>query len=109
MPIPFHFDESMHGAVAHGLRRRGVDVTISPDADLLSAPDQEHLAYALSAGRVLVTHDRDFLRLAAQGVEHSGIVYCHIHARSPRAIIHSLLSLWHAVTPEEMRGRIVFL
>src|SRR3990172_1911515 len=109
MPIRFHLDESVHGMVAQALRLRHIDVTTPADADLLSASDEEHLGFARDVDRVLVTHDRDFLRLSARGVQHAGIAYCHVHARAPRALIHALLRLSHTYSIEEMRNQIVFL
>jgi predicted nuclease of predicted toxin-antitoxin system len=58
----FHLDEHVAHAIAAGLRRRGIDVTTTVDAGLLSAPDEEHLAFAKRDARVIVTQDSDFLR-----------------------------------------------
>jgi predicted nuclease of predicted toxin-antitoxin system len=55
MAIRFHLDESMTNAVADGLRRRGVDITTSSDAGLLSASDEEHLDFGRRERRVVVT------------------------------------------------------
>ena len=95
--------------VAQALRLRHIDVTTAQDADLLSASDEEHVRFARHGGRVVVTHDRDFLRLSAQGVEHAGIAYGHVHARAPRALVHALLRLSHLSSGEELRNRVVFL
>jgi hypothetical protein len=53
--IRFHLDENCHRAIAEGLRRRGVDVITTPEAELLSASDEEQLAYALPRGRLVFT------------------------------------------------------
>jgi predicted nuclease of predicted toxin-antitoxin system len=71
-----HLDEHVPNAVAHGLRRRQIDVTTTAEVGLLAARDEEHLAFALREGRVIFTYDRDFLRLAGSGATHAGIVYC---------------------------------
>jgi predicted nuclease of predicted toxin-antitoxin system len=60
--IRFHLDENAHRAIAEGLRRRGVDVTTTPEAGLLNATDDEQLAFARPRDRVIFTQDRDFLR-----------------------------------------------
>jgi predicted nuclease of predicted toxin-antitoxin system len=73
--IRFHLDENCHRAIAEALSRRGIDVTTTPDAGLLSATDDEQLAYCQSQQRVLFTQDHDFLRLHASGIGHPGIVY----------------------------------
>lgn len=77
MQIRYHLDESVNHAVATGLRQRGIDVTTVIDAGLTGADDEAQLAFARTHGRVTVSHDSDFLRLAAAGVEHAGIAYCH--------------------------------
>jgi predicted nuclease of predicted toxin-antitoxin system len=71
----FHLDELADHAIARGLRLRGVDVTTTTDAGLVSAPNEEQLSYALREGRVLFTTDDDFLQLTAEGVEHAGIAW----------------------------------
>jgi hypothetical protein len=44
--IRFHCDENVDPAVADGLRRRGINVTMPADAGLIGAGDDGHLAYA---------------------------------------------------------------
>ncbi len=61
--IAFLLDEHVAHAVAQALRRRGIDAQTATEAGFLGATDAEVLAYARQAGRVVVTHDDDFLRL----------------------------------------------
>jgi predicted nuclease of predicted toxin-antitoxin system len=107
--IRFHLDEHIPTAVALGLRRRGIDVTTTADVALTGAADEDHLALAVSRGRVVVTHDDDFLVLHSRGVQHSGIAYCHQGRRSVREMIRALLLLYECATPEEMKNRLEFL
>lgn len=72
----FHLDENVDHAIADGLQRRAIDVTTSTDANLIGAGDEAQLAFAYSEGRVIVSHDRDLLRLDSIGVPHAGIAYC---------------------------------
>ncbi len=74
--IRFQLDEHVPNAVAQALRRRGIDVLTAAEAELLGAPDADYLARSHAAGRVLVTHDGDFLRLHRQQQAHAGIAYC---------------------------------
>lgn len=106
--IRFHLDENCHRAIAEGLRRRGIDVTTTPEVDLLSATDEEQVAYALPSGRVIFTQDRDFLRLHSRGVPHPGIVYCDKDTRSIGEIIRFLVLIWEVSEPEEMAGQVEF-
>jgi Domain of unknown function (DUF5615) len=107
--IRFHLDEVCDPRIAAGLRLRGVHVSTSDQAGLLGAPDDAHLAYAWSQSRVIVTHDSDFLRLHAAGVEHAGIVYCPPQASSLGEMIRLLLLIWELLEPGEMRNRVEFL
>jgi predicted nuclease of predicted toxin-antitoxin system len=107
--IRFHLDENIHGSVAEGLRRRGIDVTTSKEASLIGAPDEAQLFYARSNGRVLVTHDDDLLRLHSEGVEHSGIAFCHAGNVSVGQLVLRLTHLWRVKDSEDMRGQIEFL
>ena len=64
----FHLDEHIHPAVADAMRRRGIDVTTTAEADLIGEPDAAQIAFAQAIGRVIVTADADFLRLAKAGI-----------------------------------------
>lgn len=77
--IKFYMDEHVPRAVTEGLRRRGVDVLTTQEADMVEADDEQHVALALREGRVIVTQDADFLRLHAAGCPHSGIAYAPQH------------------------------
>jgi len=61
--IRFHLDEHVPHAVAEGLRRLGIDVTTTTDANLLGAEDADQIAYGLVQSRVIFTEDDDFLVL----------------------------------------------
>jgi len=107
--IRFHLDEHCPTALAEGLRRRGIDVTMTAELGLSGATDRDHLALARNQGRVIFTQDEDFLALHAEGVEHAGIAYCHQEARSLGKIIRGLSLIWDVFEPEEMRNRVEWL
>ena len=107
--ICFHLDENGSRAIAEGLRRRGINVTTTPEAGLLGASDEMQAAYGLCEGRVVITQDRDFLRLHAASPSHSGIVYCDKDSRSIGEIIRSLVLIWEIYDPEEIAGRVEYL
>ena len=107
--IRFHLDEHCPTVLADGLRRRGIDVTTTPEAGLQGAEDPEHVAFALGQGRVIFTQDEDFLAIHAAGIPHPGIAYCHQGTRSLGEIIRGLVLLWEVYEPEEMADRVEFL
>ena len=59
-------DENVTNAVVQALRKRGMDVVTVSERRLQGAQDVSLLAEALSAERVLLTNDQDFLALAAE-------------------------------------------
>ena len=105
--VQFYFDEHVGHAIAKGLRRRGIDVLTLADAGMLGASDDEHMSFARDERRVVVTH-HDLLRLAAEGVEHAGIVYAP-QGRTVGAMVQGLTLIAQVLTPEEMRGHIEFI
>jgi uncharacterized protein with PIN domain len=72
--IRYHLDEHMDAAIAVGLRRRGIDVTTTVEANLLRARDPEQIAFATAQGRVFVTRERRIAAEVTSGVARAGII-----------------------------------
>jgi predicted nuclease of predicted toxin-antitoxin system len=75
---------------------------------LLGENDEAQLAFALQQGRVIVTQDRDFLRLAASGVSHAGIVYTQ-QGVSIGTIVSGLLLIHGVLSAEDMMESIEYI
>jgi hypothetical protein len=58
---------------------------------------------------VIVTHDRDLLRLASRGVLHAGIVYTHPENIRLGTMMQGLLLVWGVMEPAEMFNNVEFL
>jgi hypothetical protein len=71
----FHADQCISGRAVQMLLGYGLDVTTTAEANLIGASDAQQLAHADQERRILLTHDRDFLALDAQGRPHAGIVH----------------------------------
>ena len=84
-------------------------MTTTPEVGLRWADDIDQIAFALPAGRVIVTHDDDYLTLHARGIRHPGIAYCHQHSRTIGQIIGSLVLIGRVLEPLEMEDRVEFL
>lgn len=106
--IRFFTDEQVSKAVVMGLRRRGVDVMTVPEAGTLGAPDLEQLQKAQEKGRVIVTQDDDFLRLAAAGKRHSGIVYAS-QEKPVGETIRGLMMIHQVMESDEMIDHVEYL
>jgi predicted nuclease of predicted toxin-antitoxin system len=65
-PVRYFTDEHVAKAVAGGLRKRSIDVLTIAEAGLLGADDEDLLAFGREEKRVLVTQDRDVLRIAVR-------------------------------------------
>jgi len=105
----FHLDEHVADAIAEGLRRRGINVTTTVDAALLSAPDEEHITFAKREGRVVDTQDTDFLRVAKTAPTHFGVVYYPQGKRSFGQVIRHLALIHDVMGEDEMRGQIEYV
>ena len=106
--IKFYVDEHVPRAVTTGLGLRGVDVLTAQESGLLAASDEAHMALATDEGRVLFTQDADFLRLHAEGVAHTGIVYAHQQTRIG-VIVRGLMLIYQVLEPGDMQNHVEFL
>lgn len=102
-------DENVSNAIANGLKQRGIDVTTTAEANLISASDKEQIAFALAQKRVIFTQDDDFLRLHQAGVAHYGIIYCRQRSRTISEIINSIALIWEWVESDDIQGRVEFI
>jgi hypothetical protein len=106
--IKFYTDEQISRAVIRGLRRHGIDVLSAPEAGMMGATDEEHLDKARAEGRVIVTHDTDFLRLSPLRPDHAGIAYAPEKTRAGR-MIAGLVLIHQILEPADMVGRVDYL
>ena len=107
--LKFHLDQHIDSALARGLRLRGIDVTSTAGAGLQHASDLEHIAFALTQDRVIVTQDRDFLRHNQSGIQHAGIFYSKQGSRTIGEMIAHLELMHQCLEPEDRHGQVEFL
>ena len=104
-----YLDQHVEPAIAEGLRQRGIDAVGTAEAGNCGYTDEEQLEYAVRRGRVVVTHDHDFLDWHGEGTAHAGIVYGRQGKLSLGEIVR-FLKLHHDVaTAEAIRIRVEFL
>lgn len=106
--LRFHLDENMPVYIATGLRKRGINISISKEANLISAPDEDQLAYAFQCKRVLITRDQDFLRLHSKDIHHYGIIFW-TQKQSAGRLIQNIDVLSKTKTEIDMIGQLLFL
>jgi predicted nuclease of predicted toxin-antitoxin system len=88
------------------LRRRGIDVTTTPEAGMIGRSDEDQIAFATTQDRVIFTQDTDFLRMARTGISHNGIIYCQQKSRSIGDIVRGIVLIWEYLEPEEMNNKV---
>ncbi len=107
--IRFFFDQHIPGAVARGLRRRGVEVLTAQEAGRCGDTDLEQLEFAYENEYVVVSFDSDFLALAAGGVLHNGVAFCSATKYTIGELIYALLLVSDVLDMSDMRNHIEFL
>lgn len=107
--IRFHLDEPVDPDIAKALRKYGIDVTTTQEVGLRTKADGDQFTFARREGRVLMTHDADFLRMASQSQDHPGIAYCHKTARTLGEIIRRMVLVYEVFKPDEIAGRVEYL
>lgn len=106
--IRFQLDEHVPLAIMRALRSRGIDAVTAAEAGSLGLPDEEVLNRCYTAGRLLVTHDDDFLRLHGQ-YPHAGIAYSKQGERTIGQLVASLVLIYEALEPADAEGNVEFL
>ena len=70
---------------------------------------RQHLQIATAMGRVVCTEDRDFLKLAAAGAEHAGIIRGRQRRHAIGDWVKYLRLVHSACTAEELRNTVSFV
>jgi predicted nuclease of predicted toxin-antitoxin system len=106
--IRYFCDEQISSAVTVGLKKRGIDVLTVTEAKLRGTRDEELLTFAADKKRIIVTQDKDFLRIAALKSDHSGIVYAP-QSRVIGEMVRMLDLLAQVSDLEEMQGPVEYI
>lgn len=115
MIIRLYIDEdAMDTDLVRALRARGADVITANDAAMIERPDEEHLAYATTQGRILYSFNKgDYYRLHTEllirAMSHSGIVLADHRRYSVGEQMRRLLKLIASKSAEDMENQVEFL
>jgi hypothetical protein len=107
--ISLYLDENLTPKIAVQLRQKGLDVVTVYDLGLAGDTDVNHLIRATEMGRVLVTADTDFLRLAAEGLDHAGIVFGVQEDNAIGDWVKALELICFVYTSDDMRNHVEYL
>ena len=113
MPAAFYMDVHIPVAITEQLRRRGVDVVTAIEEGTNELPDDELLAAATAAARILFTHDIRFRVLAErwqrEGKRFAGLAYGHAEGASIGQYVSDLELIAKASEPAEWMNAVVYL
>lgn len=107
--IRFYLDENVQVAIAEQMERRGVRVYTVRGLELRGDSDINHLKRATEMGCVLCTYDDDYLKLAASGIEHAGIIYGRQAKHTIGDWIRGLELICKVYTAEDMKNHVEYL
>jgi hypothetical protein len=110
-PVQYYCDQHIHGAVPSGLRQHGIDALTAQEAGRCGLPDSDQLTFATAQARVMVTHDTDYLVLAASGVNHAGIAFADAtkYRNMVGALIQMLRLLHGVLDRDDMKNHVEYL
>lgn len=113
MSVAFDFDHNMQSAVVAALRANGLDVLTALEDEYDRHPDEDVLDRAKSLKRVVVTHDQDFLDIAAdrqiRSEDFPGIIFCHSGKASIGTIVLDLTLISEVATYDELSNQVTWL
>jgi hypothetical protein len=110
--ITFYTDEDVHGDAIKIARHRGVAIVTANEAGMGGSEDEDHFAYAVETGFILVSANvQDFRPLfdawVAAGREHPGMVLISSRkAQRAGTIADGLCLIYENYGRDELRDRI---
>lgn len=107
--IRLYLDENLSPKIAEQLKLRGIDSMSVRELGKLGDTDRNHLARSTRLGRVLVTSDADFLRLAAEGIDHTGIVFGDLGSHTLGDWVNKLELVCFVYSPVEFINHVEYL
>jgi hypothetical protein len=107
--LRFYLDENVPLAIASQLNARGIDVVSVRELGTLGQSDRVHLSTATELGRVLCSHDIDFVRLTQMGISHSGLVIAVGSRFGVGDWVRGLAQLHARYTAEDFINRVEYL
>lgn len=113
MSLPLYMDHNVINQITVGCRSRGLDVLTALEDGLHDRPDEEVLARATELGRMVFTHDTDFIVVTgewlAAGRPFAGVVYGHQSAVSIGKAIADLDLICLALSAEDAANLLIRL
>jgi len=104
----FLADENVASSVVENLRNAGHDVKDVKEEKLYGIADREILQLAVKEGRIIVTHDKDFIHVPSK-INHRGIVLLRLQNRVPKNVAETLLRVLKSSLARKIKNRLVIV
>jgi len=113
MSVALYMDVHIRLALTESLRLRGADVLTAQEDGAAELPDAKLLDRATLLGRILVAHDKGFLREATHrqqgGQSFAGIIYAHQIEMTIGECLNDLELIAKGYEPEDLANRVEYL
>lgn len=113
MTLPLYMDHNVIAGITAGCRDRGLDVLTAFEDGFHDRPDEELLARATELGRVVFTHDTDFIAMTGEwlimGRPFAGVVYGHQQSISIGQAVRDLDLICRVLTTDDAARQLIRL
>lgn len=101
-------DEHIPQAIIEGLRARGIEVIGVAEEPWRGATDHDLLTRFHQDGRILLTNDRDFLRLTADR-DHAGIIFVTSQHAGIGEVVRAVVRLVDVIPADGFSNNVFFV
>lgn len=108
MSLSILADEAVERVVVTALRSNGYDVAIADERYGEGTIDEDILEDAAEHGEAVLTHDRDFVALAASH-DHAGVLTITSQSPNPGAVVQAIDRLMTVFTRAELENELVWV
>ncbi|MEI8134777.1 MAG: DUF5615 family PIN-like protein [bacterium] len=95
--------------IAKVLAEFGINVTSLPSQRTFDSSEMTQWEYCKKEGRVMITHNSNYLRIAEKDLNHPGLIHCKIEMHFAGEIVLGISELYNELSPGEMRGKILYM
>ncbi|MBE7445132.1 MAG: DUF5615 family PIN-like protein [Planctomycetia bacterium] len=108
--MKIYADENIERSIIDGLRRRKIEIVSARELGYIGKTDEFQLKKASQMNAVILTHDRDFLRMTIkQKIYPKGVIFSHAKDVSIGQCIRGVELIVSILTDKDMDNHIEFL
>ena len=110
MDLRFLTDENISASLVFALREKGYSVFDIKEEGLFGTSDKEVLEKANSNNRIILTHDKDFIKLAERFItKNCSVIVIRYSDKSPENIIKRFIPLLETPFRDKLFGSLIII